>query len=104
MSRESNNIFTQAEDIKEKNNQIEQNTNVSDIEWSVPVETVPLPSKGTIYPEGSFFHNKEFVDIKSMTAREEDILMSQAYIKKGIVIDELIKSCINKVGVDPYRS
>ena len=62
--------------------------------WEVPVETVPLPSKGLIYSTDSWFHMKETVDIKSMTANEEDILASQAYVKKGIVIDELIKSCV----------
>lgn len=100
MSRESNNIFSEnsVSQKEEKNIEISQ---PSDIDWSVPVEAVPLPSKGLIYPEGNFFHNKEFVEIKSMTAKEEDILMSQAYIKKGVVIDELVRSCINKVGVDP---
>jgi hypothetical protein len=62
--------------------------------WEVPIETVPLPSQGKIYNEDNWFYNKETVDIKSMTANEEDILASQAYIKKGTVVDELIKSCI----------
>ena len=62
--------------------------------WEVPIETVPLPSQGKIYSEDNWFYNKETVDIKSMTANEEDILASQAYIKKGTVIDELIKSCV----------
>ena len=100
MSRESNNIFSEKPEAQTKERDIDL-TQPGDIEWSVPVEAVPLPSKGLIYPEGNFFHNKEFVEIKSMTAKEEDILMSQAYIKKGIVIDELVRSCINKVGVDP---
>jgi len=62
--------------------------------WEVPIETVPLPSQGKIYSEDNWFYNKETIDIKSMTANEEDILASQAYIKKGTVIEELIKSCI----------
>lgn len=62
--------------------------------WEVPIETVPLPSQGKIYSEDNWFYNKETIDIKSMTANEEDILASQAYIKKGTVIDELVKSCI----------
>jgi len=100
MSRESNNIFSENPEVQ-KEEQVYEKIQSSDIEWSVPVESVPLPSRGAIYPEGTFFYNKEFVEIKSMTAKEEDILMSQAYIKKGVVIDELVKSCINKVGVDP---
>ena len=74
------------------------------LDWEVPVETVPIPSMGMIYGEDSFFFNKTTVDIRAMTAKEEDILLSQAYIKKGTVIDELIKSCIvgdgSKINVD----
>jgi len=69
--------------------------------WEVPIETVPLPSKGKIYSKDSWFHMKETVDIKSMTANEEDILASQAYIKKGVVVDELIKSCVMDRNADP---
>lgn len=60
----------------------------------VPVETIPLPSAGRAYPEGSPLHNKEHVDIRAMTAREEDILMSRTLIKKGTVVTHLIKNCL----------
>ncbi len=73
----------------------------NEITWEVPVETVPLPTNGKIYSPESFFYNKETVDIKTMTAREEDILSSQAYIKKGVVLNELIKSCLMDKDVDP---
>ena len=70
------------------------NMKSEDFNWEVPVETVPIPSGGVIYGENSWFFNKETVDIKAMTAHEEDILASQAYIKKGTAVEELIKSCI----------
>lgn len=60
----------------------------------IPVDAVPLPSAGRIYPPGHALHNKDRVEFRAMTAREEDILMSRAYIKKGTVITELIKSCL----------
>lgn len=60
----------------------------------IPVDAVPLPSAGLIYPEGHALHRKDRVEFRAMTAREEDILMSRAYIKKGTVITELIKSCL----------
>lgn len=60
----------------------------------IPVDAVPLPSAGRVYPEGHALHNKDRVEFRAMTAREEDILMSRAYIKKGTVITELIKSCL----------
>jgi hypothetical protein len=65
-----------------------------DFGFEVPVESVPLPSNGVVYPAESPLHDRETVDIRSMTAREEDILTSRALIKKGTVITELIRSCL----------
>ena len=72
-----------------------------DFGWEVPVETVPLPTRGIIYPGTSFFAGKETIDIRAMTAREEDILTSRAFLKKGTVVNELIKSCMSDRGADP---
>jgi hypothetical protein len=68
---------------------------------TIPTELAPLPSKGLIYPEGHPLHLKEAVEIRAMTAREEDILTNRAYIKQGTVINELIKSCLIDKTVDP---
>ena len=65
-----------------------------DFNWSVPVESIPLPSNGKIYPKGSPLHNLELVSIKAMTAHEEDILMSRALLREGTVLTHLINSCI----------
>lgn len=65
-----------------------------DFGFEVPLESVPLPSNGVVYPSDSALHMRETVEIRSMTAREEDILTSRALIKKGTVITELIKSCL----------
>lgn len=69
--------------------------------WSVPVEQVPLPSSGLIYAVDSPLHGKETLQIKAMTAQEEDILMSRALIKEGTVVKHLIKSCLIDKSVDP---
>ena len=58
------------------------------------VESVPLPSKGVIYDSDSPLHGQETLEIRPMTAREEDILTSRAYIKNGTVISKLIDSCL----------
>ena len=71
-----------------------------DFGFEVPVEAVPLPSRGVCYPSDSPLYGKETVDIRSMTAREEDILTSRALIKKGTVITHLIKSCLLDKSVD----
>ena len=61
--------------------------------FKLPTETVELPSKGLIYPEGHPLASGT-VEMKYMTAREEDILTNQNYIKKGVVIDKLLQSLI----------
>lgn len=67
----------------------------------IPVEEVPLPSNGVVYPEGHPLHMQETVQIRAMTAKEEDILTSKALIKKGTVITELIRSCLIDKRIDP---
>jgi hypothetical protein len=69
-------------------------------EFKLPTEEVTLPSKGLLYPEGSELA-KGVVEIKYMTAKEEDILTNQSYIKNGTVLDKLIKSLIvSKINYD----
>ena len=58
-----------------------------------PTEEVTLPSKGLLYPKESLL-SKGVIEIKYMTAREEDILTNQNYINNGTVIDKLLQSLI----------
>jgi len=71
-----------------------RNVMKDDFGLEVPVESVPLPSEGKIYSPDSSSYGKATVDIKAMTAKEEDILTSRALIKKGTVITELLRSCL----------
>lgn len=64
------------------------------IGFVMPTEFVQLPSGGKFYPVGHPLHGKEAVEIKQMTAREEDILTSKSLIKKGVVLDRLIESLL----------
>jgi len=64
------------------------------LSWEVPVESVPLPSNGIIYSPDTVLYGKDTIQIKAMTAKEEDILSSQAYIKEGTTINRLVESCI----------
>jgi hypothetical protein len=73
----------------------------ADFGLDIPQEIVPLPSSGKVYPRDSSFYGAETVEIKAMTAREEDILTSRALLKKGTVITELIKSCIVDRSLNP---
>jgi len=62
-------------------------------EFQIPTEVVDLPSKGLVYPENSPLSSGK-VEMKYMTAKEEDILTNQAYIEEGTVVDRLLKSLI----------
>ena len=66
--------------------------------FKLPTETVLLPSKGLLYPEDSPLAKGE-IEMKYMTAKEEDILTNSNYIQSGIVIDKLLESLIVTEGV-----
>ena len=61
-------------------------------------EVIDLPSLGKVYPKDSPISNGK-IEIKYMTAKEEDILTSQNLIKKGLVIDKLLDSLIVTEGI-----
>jgi hypothetical protein len=58
-----------------------------------PTEIIPLPSKGLVYPEGNPLREGQ-IEMKYMTAKEEDILTSQNLIKQGVALDKLMQSLI----------
>jgi hypothetical protein len=62
-------------------------------DFKFPSETFELPSKGHFYPKEHPL-SKGKVEMKYMTAREEDILTNTNYIQKGIVLDKLLESLI----------
>ena len=61
--------------------------------YKFPSETIELPSKGLLYSENNPL-SKGLIEMKYMTAREEDILTNQNYIAKGTVIDKVLKALI----------
>ena len=67
-------------------------------EHKFPTEVIDLPSGGKVYSKDSPLHEGK-LELKYMTTREEDILMSENLIKKGIVIDKLLDSLIVTSGV-----
>jgi hypothetical protein len=69
-------------------------------EFKFPTEEIEIPSKGLVYPEDNPLSSGK-VEIKYMTAKEEDILTNQAYIQKGIVLDKLLESVVvSKINID----
>ena len=60
---------------------------------SYPTEIVQLPSKGRLYPEGHPLKSGT-IEMKYMTAKEEDILTNQSFIANGVVLDKLFQALI----------
>lgn len=69
-------------------------------ENTFPSEIINLPSKGWFYPENTPLATGQ-LELKVMTAREEDILTSKNLIQKGVVLDKLLESLIVEKAIDP---
>jgi len=69
--------------------------------YDFPTEVISLPSQGLCYPETNPLSSGQ-IEIKYMTAKEEEILASQNLIKKGLVLDKLFESIIvdSKINID----
>ena len=59
----------------------------------IPTETVTLPSKGLVYPEASLLSKGE-IEMRYMSAKDEDILTNINFIRQGTAIDKLLKSLV----------
>lgn len=71
------------------------NTNMPNpLDFVTPTEFVELPSKGKHYPKGHPLHGQETIEIRFMTAKDEDILTSRTLLKKGIALERLISNLI----------
>ena len=70
-------------------------------EFKFPTEVIDLPSKGIVYSKENPLSSGK-VEMKYMTAKEEDILTNQSYIQKGTVLDKLLQSLIvdKKINLD----
>tara|TARA_R100000458_G_C8276347_1_gene251633 strand:- start:1138 stop:1947 length:810 start_codon:yes stop_codon:yes gene_type:complete len=69
------------------------------MDFVTPSEFVPLPSKGR-YPEGHPLHGQDSIEIKYMTAKDEDILTNRSLLKKGLAIDRLIQNIIKDSSIN----
>jgi len=92
--RESNKIFSQGVNNNSPASQNIRDVAKDDFNWEVPVELVPVPSEGKVYAKETGLFGIQGLEIKAMTAREEDILASRALIKKGTVVSELVSACL----------
>lgn len=65
-----------------------------------PTEFVDIPSKGEFYPEGHALHGVETIEIRHMTAKDEDILTSKTLLKKGVALDRMLKNIMVDKRID----
>jgi hypothetical protein len=61
--------------------------------FTVPTEMIDLPSKGLLYPKENPL-SSGVVEMKYMTAREEDILTNVNLLRQGLAIEKMLKSLI----------
>jgi len=80
---------------------LNENTPNSGFSFVVPTEFVELPSGGRFYPEGHPLCGQESIEIKQMTAKEEDLLTSRTLLKKGVALDRVIQNIIVDRKIDP---
>ena len=59
----------------------------------IPSVIVKLASGGKIYPENHPLHSGQ-IEMRYMTAYDEDILTNASYIREGVVFDKLLQSII----------
>tara|TARA_Y100000310_G_scaffold344766_1_gene459342 strand:+ start:666 stop:1496 length:831 start_codon:yes stop_codon:yes gene_type:complete len=76
-------------------------TTLSPLDFVTPTSFVKLPSKGLFYPEDHPLHKQETIEVKEMTAKEEDILTSQALAQKGLTLDRLLASLVLDKAIKP---
>ena len=64
------------------------------LNFVTPTEFVDLPTRGKFYPEAHPLHNQETIEIRFMTAKDEDILSSRTLLKKGLAVDRFLQNII----------
>ncbi len=73
----------------------------SGFSFVVPTEFVELPSQGRYYPEGHPLHGETTIEIRHMTAKEEDILTSRTLLRQGVALERVINNLIVERTIDP---
>lgn len=66
---------------------------MSEQKFTVPTELIDLPSKGLVYAKENALSSGQ-VEMKYMTAKEEDILTNVNLLRQGLAIEKMLKSLI----------
>ena len=76
--------------------QYEQNKKTS----KFPANIINLPSLGKVYEKSSPLRHGQ-IEMRHMTAYDEDILSNSSYINEGVVFDKLLEALIITPGIHP---
>ncbi len=101
MSRNSNRVGAPPQPESASTDQLITNSESNDFSFIVPTEFVELPSGGAYYASAHPLHGEDTIEIKQMTAKEEDMLTSRTLLKKGVALDRVIQSLIVNKSIDP---
>ena len=78
---------------------VKQNDNPFGLSFVIPTEIIKLPSGGHLYSEDSPIRGLQEVEVKAVTAAEEDIMINDSFIQQGVVFDRLIDAIMITPGV-----
>lgn len=101
MSRNSDRVGAPGNSDGGPPQQIVQNQETNDFSFIIPSELVDLPTRGIYYPPTHPLHGSDSIELKQMTAKEEDMLTSRSLLKKGVALDRVIASLIKNKAIDP---
>ena len=73
----------------------------STLSYVTPTEFVELPSRGKFYSPDHPLHGEETIELRYMTAKDEDILTSRALLKNGLAIDRLLEGLVTNKEINP---
>ena len=93
MSRRNNNdrmMCTHTPENADPPPQVQQQKTLDPLHFVAPTEFVELPSGGKGYREGHPLFGKDTIEIRYMTAKDEDILSSETLLKKGVAIERFL--------------
>jgi len=85
LTKEEQAAFSQAR----SQNSVSQNAG-----FQIPTDFVKLPSGGRVYPSDSPLYNLKEVELRYLTAADEDILTSRSLLRSGTALDKVIENCL----------
>ena len=86
--------------IDDKKQNSDETAALNVLDFITPTEIVDLPSKGLGYPKDHALCGKDSIEIKFMTAKEEDILSSASLLKKGIALERFLKAIVKDQSIN----